>query len=147
MSSDQQDVETLATKAELERWWSYVIVPWWRDLDYLGHVTAASYASIYEEAFGRFMQERWATSEPSYVVAKLSITYVREVRMEHTPLTVKVCVQSSSSSSFSVSMVLVDVHGQVRSTAEARYVRWDGVNRCATPMSADEIAALREFAV
>lgn len=50
---------------DFESWWSRSISPWWRDIDYLGHVTAASYASIYEQVFGDFMVDAWQDAEPS----------------------------------------------------------------------------------
>ena len=125
-----------------ESWWSRDIRPWWRDIDYLGHVTAASYASIYEEVFGGFMVEVWQEPEPSYVVADLSISYLREIRMADVPLTVHAHVDEYGESTISATMLIVGSDAVPRSIARARYVSWDREGRRRRPMTPRQLDGL-----
>ncbi|MEU1517542.1 acyl-CoA thioesterase [Streptomyces sp. NPDC005811] len=123
-------------------WWSTTVEPWWRDFDYLGHVTAASYAAIYEQAFAEFVAERWHTSEPSYVVARLDITYLREIRPRNTPLRIHVSIGHTGRTSLTAAMVLCDVEGLPRSIARARYCAWDREQRTTRPLTTEERTGL-----
>jgi acyl-CoA thioesterase FadM len=127
---------------DYESWWSRPISPWWRDIDYLGHVTAASYASIYEEVFGDFMVEAWQDPEPWYVVADLSISYLREIRMADVPLTVYVKVDEHGGSTIAATMVIAGTDSEPRSVARTRYVAWDREQRRKRPMTTTQLDGL-----
>ena len=105
-------------------WWSMELRPWFRDTDYLGHVTASSYAVFFEEATGAFVQQMWGT-DAAYVVAHLAITYGREVRMGESPVRVHVRCDRAEGSRFACTMVLVGPDGTPRSTARGYYSAWD----------------------
>lgn len=105
-------------------WWSLELRPWFRDIDYLGHVTASSYAVIYEEAAGTFVEAMWGT-DAAYVVAHVAITYGREVRMGESPVRVHVRCDGAAGSRFSCAMVLVGPDDTPRSTAVGYYSAWD----------------------
>lgn len=128
---------------DFSSWWSHTVQPWWRDIDYLGHVTAASYAAIYEEVFGTFIVEVWQNPEPSYVVSKMSISYLREIRLAHTPLNVHVHIDEYGASDISATMVITDKESVPRSLARNHYVSWDREQRRRRPMTANEAAGLR----
>lgn len=134
--------ESRIVPPDFTSWWSRDIQPWWRDIDPLGHVTAASYASIYEEVFGWFMVEAWQEPEPSYVVADLSIAYLREIRMTDTPLTVHARIHEYGVSTISATMVIVGDDAVPRSIAQARYVSWDREGRRRRPMTPGQLEGL-----
>jgi acyl-CoA thioesterase FadM len=123
-------------------WWSVDRQLWWRDFDYLGHFTAASYAVLYEEACGALLTEAWNVPEPSYVVARLDISYLREVRRDDSPVRVYVRPNRVGRSGFSVEMVVCSASGVVCSTAVASYVAWDRAGRTSRPMTEAERAGL-----
>ncbi|NUR97796.1 MAG: acyl-CoA thioesterase [Kribbellaceae bacterium] len=123
-------------------WWSTEIHLWWRDFDYLGHVTAASYGSLYEEAFGRFMTVAWGTEFPSYVVGAMSIRYLHEIVRGVDAVRVFVAIEQVGTASISARLVAVDSEGRECSTAENRYVAWDRDMRCSRPITSAERAGL-----
>lgn len=114
-------------------WWSLELRPWFRDIDYLGHVTASSYSVIYEEAMGAFVETVWGT-DAAYVVAHLSITYGREVRKGESPVRVHVRCDAAEGSRFACTMVLVGPDGSPRSTARGYYSAWDMGARRSRPL-------------
>jgi acyl-CoA thioesterase FadM len=122
-------------------WWSIELRPWFRDIDYLGHVTASSYGVIYEEATGAFVEEMWGT-DAAYVVAHVAITYGREVRMGESPVRVHVRCDAAEGSRFTCSMVLVGPDGTPRSTARGFYSAWDMQARRSRQLLAGERAGL-----
>lgn len=113
-----------------------------RDVDYLGHMTAASYPAVYEEAMFRFVRERWPGPDPCYVDASMCVRYLHEVRMASSPMTVALCVVEVGRSSFRVQSTMSDAAGRLCSTAEARYVAWDINARKSRPLTDAERAGL-----
>jgi acyl-CoA thioesterase FadM len=123
-------------------WWHTVIEPWWRDFDELGHMTAAAYPAAFEEAFGRYLIERWRRTDPSYVVARTVIDYHHEVTRRELPVTIHVQPVRVGRSSASVHLVLEDASGRVCTLAQTRYVAWDMEKRCARPFTHEERVSL-----
>jgi acyl-CoA thioesterase FadM len=124
-------------------WWSAEIQLWWRDFDELGHMTAASYPAAYEEAVGRFLVERWQHPAPDYVVARITVEYLKEVRRTAAPITIHVKVEHVGRSSFVVNMILSNAAGLRCSVAQTHYVAWDRGRRGPRAMTANERAALK----
>ncbi|WP_322723635.1 acyl-CoA thioesterase [Streptomyces spongiae] len=128
----------LTVPSGYEYWWSVELQPWWRDIDYLGHVTAAVYGTIYEEAMARFLSERWETGDADYVVAHLAMTYVREVRMSETPVRVFVRCEEARRSTFVSSLVIAGSDGAPRNVAHAEHAAWDRQLRRSRPLTPKE---------
>ena len=140
----EQDVERFAIPDNFGSWWSVELQPWWRDIDYLGHVTAAAYGTIYEEAMARFVNERWRTQDAEYVVAHLSMSYLREIRMGETPIRVHVRCTTAHRSRFTCSMVITGPDGEARNVARAQYAAWDSAARRSRRLSDPERVGLLE---
>jgi acyl-CoA thioesterase FadM len=123
-------------------WWSAERQLWWRDFDALGHFTAASYCVTYHDVFGDFMVDTWGTEDSLYVVRRITIEHLAEVRRDEGPLRVHVRVTRLGQSSIHASLVLCKASGAVASTADGVYVAWDGDGRGARPLEDAERAAL-----
>lgn len=146
MDTESTRPDTPAASTNYEQWWSTDVHLWWRDFDYLGHVTAASYGSFYEEAFGRFAAEAWGTEYPSYVVATMSISYLREIVRDVRVVRVYVDVTRIGRSGVIARLVAVDTDGRVCSTADNRYVAWNREARAPRPLADLEREGLRKLA-
>lgn len=123
-------------------WWSAPIQVRWRDLDELGHVTASCYALFVEEAVGSFMQAAWSRPDPTYVAAHVSISYLREIRLDDGPLRVFVSALSVDGSRFSCAVVIAAADGTPRAVARGDYSGWDPERRRARNLTGEEIGAL-----
>lgn len=130
---------------DLEDWWSTTLDSWWRDFDSFDHITGSSYGAIFEEAFGRFAASAWGTSTPGYVVAHMSIDFVREIRRHETPLTVRLGIGRIGQSSIGARLVLQGPDGDVRSIASNRYIAWDIQQRRPRMLTPDERRSLEPF--
>lgn len=130
---------------DLDSWWSTRRQLRTRDFDAFGHVTAARYAELYQEAAADFVVEAWEDQDASYVVARLEITYLREITRDGSPVRLFVRPSRIGRSGFGLSMVLATVDGVVRSRAEVAFAAWDRGGRCARPMSAAERSRLAEL--
>lgn len=123
-------------------WWSTERQLRWRDIDTLGHLTAASYADLCQEACGDFAVEAWADADASYVVARLDISYLREIRREESPVRLHARLSRIGRSGFGVTMVVCSAAGKVCSIAEGSYVAWDAVCRRSRAMTDAERTGL-----
>ncbi|TGN65049.1 acyl-CoA thioesterase [Nocardioides eburneiflavus] len=137
MSSATEPLPSFDVPEGYASWWSLELRPWFRDIDYLGHLTASSYAVIYEEAVGTFVEAMWGT-DAAYVVAHVAITYGREVRMGESPVRVHVRCEGAEGSRFSCAMVLIGPDGSPRSTARGYYSAWDMQARRSRELLNDE---------
>lgn len=138
--------DALVPDTDTDLWWRTTLEPWWRDFDELGHMTAASYPAAFEEAYGRFMIEHWQRTDPSYVVARIAIDYLHEVRRDTLPVTIYVQPVRVGRSAVEVNLVLRDSMDLVCTTAQTRYVAWDKSRRCSRPFTDEERASLRATA-
>jgi acyl-CoA thioesterase FadM len=75
-----------------EAWWSTTRQLCWRDFDSFGHLTASAYPVVYGEAATDFVAAAWGTALPLFVVARLEVTYVHEVRPDTHPVRIHVHV-------------------------------------------------------
>jgi acyl-CoA thioester hydrolase len=105
--------------------WSTERQLWWRDIDALGHLNAVSYAYLYQEACGDFIVEAWADPDASYVVARMDIRYLREIRLHESPVRVYVRVDRVGRSGFDAAMVICSASGNVCSTVAASLAAWN----------------------
>lgn len=128
--------------ADYRLWWSVEVPMRLTDFDMSGHVSAASYATLYAEAFAAFAMSAWDTAQPDYVVARTTITYLHEIEPADCPILVYVNVRRAGRSSFDVDNVACSASGRVCSTAETRYSAWDPARRGSRPLTDAERAAL-----
>lgn len=126
-------------------WWATDRQLWWRDIDELGHLTAARYADLYQEACGDFVVEAWQAADSDYVVARTEIVYLREVRLVDSPVKVFVRASMVGRASFALSMVLTTANGRPCSTSRGVYVAWDRATRGARTLTPIERARLNEL--
>jgi acyl-CoA thioester hydrolase len=112
------------------------------DLDYLGHVTAAAYLMLFEEARARWMAETLEVRFPVYVVANQRIGYLREVLLEDSPITISVTPVALGASSVEIAETLVTAAGELKARSEATLVMWDAERRGSRPLTGAERAAL-----
>lgn len=131
--------------SDIESWWSTRRQLWWRDFDDLGHVSAARYADLYQEACGDFVVEAWGDPAASYVVARLDITFLHEIMREDSPVQLYVNPSRVGRSSFDLSMALGTAAGQLCSRAEGTYVAWDRHGRCTRPLAGAERSGLESL--
>ena len=122
--------------------WSTQRQLWWRDFDELGHLSAARYADLYQEAAGDFVVEAWEDSEADYVVARLDITYLHEIRRQGSPVVLLVSAGRVGRSSFELSMAVTSADGVLCSRADGTYVAWDREGRRSRAMTEAERSGL-----
>ena len=122
--------------------WSTQRELWWRDFDELGHLSAARYADLYQEAAGDFVVEAWEDTEADYVVARLDITYLHEIRRQSKPVVLLVSAARVGRSSFELSMSVIAGDGVLCSRAEGTYVAWDREGRRSRAMTEAERSGL-----
>jgi acyl-CoA thioesterase FadM len=127
---------------EYRLWWSTEVQMRLTDFDMYGHVSGASYAALYAEAFAVFAVRAWHTTHPDYVVARTTITYLHEIRPSDCPIRVYVNVRRVGRSSFDVDVVACSAFGRVCSSAETRYSAWDPGRRGSRPLTEAERAGL-----
>jgi acyl-CoA thioester hydrolase len=122
--------------------WQRQISLRFRDLDYLGHVTAAEYLAIFEEGRAAWLSERFQIPLPIYVVARQEIDFDREVRLEDGPITVSIYLVRVGISSVQISETLCSRVGAVHARSRATLVMWDVDARSSRELTAAERAAL-----
>ena len=122
--------------------WSTQRQLWWRDFDELGHLSAARYADLYQEAAGDFVVEAWQDAEADYVVARLDITYLHEIRRQGSPVVLLVSAGRVGRSSFELSMAVTSADGVLCSRAAGTYVAWDREERRSRTMTEAERSGL-----
>jgi acyl-CoA thioester hydrolase len=117
-----------------------------REFDYLGHVTATAYLEFFEETRVAWMAEVTGDSTPAYVLARQEIDYLRELRLDDSPITIELELVKLGGSSMVIHETLRAVDGTERTRSVARMVRWDRNRRVPMPFPEAEHAALREWA-
>ena len=127
---------------DFRSWWWTERQLWWRDIDELGHLTAARYADLYQEACGDFVEEAWGPDDAAYVVARIDTVYLSEIRLSESPVRVYARATKVGRSSFTLSMVVCSATGRLSSSAEGTYVAWDRARRGGRAMTEVERASL-----
>ncbi|MCC3313717.1 acyl-CoA thioesterase [Nocardia africana] len=113
------------------------------DFDYLGHVSAAAYLALFEEARVRWLAGGAGHTEPSYVVAVQNIEYLREVRLADSPIRVSIRVEDLSTRRFAITEEMHAVDGELHARSRATLVGWDRAERRSRVLSEDELVLIR----
>jgi acyl-CoA thioester hydrolase len=113
----------------------------WRDTDALGHVNHVVFLTYLEEARDAFYA-RILGSDPIYVVVRLEVDLLAEVRYEDRRVTVQVAVERVGTTSLTTRETILAPAGRLAAQARVVTVRWDASRRQPVPFSAPERAQL-----
>jgi acyl-CoA thioester hydrolase len=122
--------------------WQHPLPLRFRDLDYLGHVTAAEYLAMFEEGRAAWLSDRFQTPFPTYVVARQEIDFDRELRMHEGPVTLSIQLDRVGAKSLHVSETLKSRDGTVHARSRATLVMWNPETRGSRELTESERAAL-----
>lgn len=113
-----------------------------RDFDGLGHLTAAAYLELLEEARVRWLGPASPDGLPGYVVARQVIDYLREIRPADGPLRVRVEVSVESDRKLTVREVITGADDEERAVGTGTLVAWDRTTRRSRALTRDELAVI-----
>jgi acyl-CoA thioester hydrolase len=116
----------------------------WRDVDGLGHVNNAVFLTYLEEARDAFFIQA-LRSDPIYVVARLEVDLLAEVRYEDRRVTARIAVEQVGTTSLTTREPILTPAGEVAVEARVVTVRWDADLRKPVPFSEAERAQLAEI--
>jgi acyl-CoA thioester hydrolase len=116
---------------------THPVVVRWRDTDALGHVNHAVFLTYLEEARDAFYV-RTLGSEPDYVVARIEIDLLAEIRYPDRQVMVRIEVERLGTTSLTTRETVITRSDQVAAQARVRTVRWDAVRRKPVPFSEAE---------
>jgi len=116
----------------------------WRDLDALGHVNNAVYATYLEEARDRWLTGVLGRGESlwDYVLARLAIDFRRELRQDDGPVVVRARLGRIGTSSVTLHEEIAARAGWVAAEAESVIVARDAAAGRSRPLTEAERAAL-----
>ena len=99
----------------------------YRDIDAMGHVNNAVYATYLETARLHYFREllNRDMGREGAVLANLTIDYLRPIEMEHDPVTVAIDVPRVGNSSLPMEYEVVRADGELAATAETVQVAYD----------------------
>jgi acyl-CoA thioester hydrolase len=120
---------------------SHTLTIRWRDTDALGHVNHAIFLTYLEEGRDRFLEPIFG-SPPIYVVARVEMDLLRELRLDRRQATVTVEVEGIGRTSVVLLESLLDTEGNVVARSHTTIVRWEEGRRAPLELSLDERAAL-----
>jgi acyl-CoA thioester hydrolase len=115
----------------------------WRDTDAIGHVNHVVFLTYLEEARDA-LYARVLGSDPIYVVARLEIDFLAEVRHSDRRVTVRIEVERVGTTSLVTRETIVGPSGETVATARVVTVRWDADRREPVPFSETERARIAE---
>lgn len=116
----------------------------WSDFDMLGHLNQAVYHQLLEEARARLTMG--AGPDFPWVLARVELDYLAEVRPEHGPITVRSEVSEIGRSKFSLTHEISRSGGELAARGTSVIVAWDVEGRCSRPLSPEERRAFGENA-
>ena len=121
----------------------------WRDMDALGHVNNAVYATYLEEARDEWMTRALGSDGNfwDYVLARVAIDFRRELREEDDAVLVRTALVAIGRSSLTLREEIVSVAGWVAAEAEAVIVARDRDTGRSRPLTDAERAALEAVLV
>ena len=116
----------------------------WRDLDALGHVNNAVYATYLEEARDRWLAGVLGLGETlwDYVLARLAIDFRRELKQDDGPVVVRTRLGRLGTSSVTLHEEIAARAGWVAAEAESVIVARDAAAGRSRPLTEAERAAL-----
>ena len=97
----------------------------WRDLDLLGHLNQAVYHEYLEEARGALMASLGPDIRFPFVLARVELDYLSEVRRNHGEVEVVARVDRVGTKSLTVSHEVLLPDGTVAATGSSVFVAWD----------------------
>ena len=113
----------------------------WRDTDALQHVNHAVFLTYLEEGRDAFYVHALA-SDPHYVVARIEIDLLAEVRYTDRQVTVLVEVERVGTTSLTTRETIRTAAGEVAARARVVTVKWDAARHKPVPFSEEERARL-----
>jgi acyl-CoA thioester hydrolase len=118
----------------------------WRDMDMLGHLNQSVYHELLEDARAGFMiamaGAAGAEAYHTYVVVRVELDYLREVRKDHESVEIVVRPAGVGTSSFTLEHDILLPDGTVAATGKTVLVGWDGQARGKRVLSDAERGAL-----
>ena len=116
----------------------------WRDMDAYGHVNNGVYLNYLEEARDEWLERVLgaAGSGWDYVLARVAIDYLQELRQEDDTAVVRCSLESVGTSSLRLREEIATRAGRVVARGEAVLVAFDRQLRHSRPLSPAERAAL-----
>lgn len=119
----------------------------WRDLDHLGHVYHAVMLTLLDEARTGFFHRHLDIDSPdSYVIARIEIDYVGEVRRDAVDIAVNFSVLRVGNSSLTTVEQVTVGGGRVVARAVVTSVQWDSQERRPRALSEQQRQQARCFA-
>ncbi len=112
----------------------------WRDMDMLGHLNQAVYHELLEEGRGALIAA--TGSEFPFVLARVELDYLAEVRRDHGPVDVVSRVTEVGRSKLVVAHELVRASGEAAARGTSVLVCWDARARASRALTPDERRAL-----
>ncbi|HEY3954140.1 MAG TPA: thioesterase family protein [Streptosporangiaceae bacterium] len=109
----------------------------WRDVDALQHVNHAVFLTYLEEGRDAFYVHALG-SDPHYVVARIEIDLLAEVRYTDREVTVRVEVERLGTTSLTTRETIRTAAGEVAAQARVVTVKWDAAAHKPVPFSEDE---------
>ena len=98
----------------------------WRDLDHQGHVYHATVLTLLDEARTSWLHNTIGVSSPdSYVVARIEIDYIGEIRIEQRDIDVVFRVERVGHTSITLAEVVLGSAGEEIVRAVVTAVFWD----------------------
>ena len=118
----------------------------WRDLDALGHVNNAVYATYLEEARDRWLMQALEGITPitDFALARVAIDYKSEIVFDDRTVTATCDVLRIGNSSITTVETVTKSDGILAASAEAVVVARDVEARRSRPLRPDERAALEQ---
>lgn len=112
----------------------------WRDLDLLGHVNQSVYHELLEEGRAALIVD--AGTQLAFVLARVELDYVKEVRRDHSPVTVTTRVVEVGNKKIVLESEVLRNSGELAARGTAVLVCWDPALRASRPLSGEERAKL-----
>ncbi len=112
----------------------------WRDMDMLGHLNQAVYHELLEEGRGALVAE--TGPHFMFVLARVELDYVLEVRREHGPVDVVSRVTELGRRKLVVTHELRRATGEIAARGTSVLVCWDPDARTSRELTGPERAAL-----
>ncbi len=109
----------------------------WRDTDALGHVNNAVFMTYLEEARDA-LYAAVIGAEPIYVVVRIEVDFLAEIRYEDRLVTVRIEVERLGATSLTTREKILTAAHEVAAEARVVTVRWDQASRKPVPFTAAE---------
>ena len=114
----------------------------WRDMDALGHVNQSVYHELLEEGRAALFLSAGDQVMWPFVLVRIELDYVRELRRDHEEAEVVVRVASLGTSSVTVEHEVLRPDGEVAARGRSVLVAWDPHTRGKRALTDGERAAL-----